>query len=148
MGAAYTENLAHSRKEATRRQRIEAEQRRRDELRDGYARLKEVLPISNQKSNKVSLLERATNHIVHLEATNRELQARLAQLEQEMGRLRALNEKISLPSSSETPSPGVFDARPISPPPDGPLQTVVQRVQHTPSEGSGRSSPSMSDNGY
>jgi glycogen debranching enzyme len=58
MGVAFTENLAHSRKEATRRQRIEAEQRRRDELRDGYAKLKEVLPISNQKSSKVSLLER------------------------------------------------------------------------------------------
>jgi Helix-loop-helix DNA-binding domain len=58
MGVPFTENLAHSRKEATRRQRIEAEQRRRDELRDGYAKLKEVLPISNQKSSKVSLLER------------------------------------------------------------------------------------------
>lgn len=58
MGAPYTENLAHSRKEATRRQRIEAEQRRRDELRDGYAKLKDVLPVSNQKSSKVSLLER------------------------------------------------------------------------------------------
>lgn len=58
MGASFGQNLAHSRKEATRRQRIEAEQRRRDELRDGYAKLKEVLPISNQKSSKVSLLER------------------------------------------------------------------------------------------
>lgn len=59
MGVAYAvENLAHSRKEATRRQRIEAEQRRRDELRDGYAKLKDVLPVSNQKSSKVSLLER------------------------------------------------------------------------------------------
>jgi hypothetical protein len=60
--AAYShptvENLAHTRKEATRRQRIEAEQRRRDELRDGYAKLKDVLPVSNQKSSKVSLLER------------------------------------------------------------------------------------------
>ena len=46
------------RREAFRRQRIEAEQRRRDELRDGYARLKDVLPVSNQKSSKVSLLER------------------------------------------------------------------------------------------
>ena len=58
MGATFVENLAHSRKEATRRQRIEAEQRRRDELRDGYAKLKDVLPVSNQKSSKVSLLER------------------------------------------------------------------------------------------
>lgn len=54
------QDIAHSRKEATRRQRIEAEQRRRDELRDGYARLKDVLPVSNQKSSKVSLLERGT----------------------------------------------------------------------------------------
>lgn len=51
-------DLANTRKEATRRQRIEAEQRRRDELRDGYARLKDALPVSNQKSSKVSLLER------------------------------------------------------------------------------------------
>ena len=58
MGIAYVENLANSRKEATRRQRIEAEQRRRDELRDGYAKLKDALPVSNQKSSKVSLLER------------------------------------------------------------------------------------------
>ena len=58
MGVGMAESLANTRKEATRRQRIEAEQRRRDELRDGYARLKEVLPVSNQKSSKVSLLER------------------------------------------------------------------------------------------
>lgn len=62
MGATFVENLAHSRKEATRRQRIEAEQRRRDELRDGYAKLKDVLPVSNQKSSKVSLLERGKPH--------------------------------------------------------------------------------------
>ena len=55
---SVVQEIAHNRKEATRRQRIEAEQRRRDELRDGYARLKDVLPVSNQKSSKVSLLER------------------------------------------------------------------------------------------
>lgn len=58
MGIGMAESLANTRKEATRRQRIEAEQRRRDELRDGYARLKDALPVSNQKSSKVSLLER------------------------------------------------------------------------------------------
>lgn len=83
---AYHENPAHSRKEATRKQRIEAEQHRRDELRDGYAKLKDVLPVSNQKSSKVSLLERATSHIVKLEAVNRELQNRLVSLESEMQR--------------------------------------------------------------
>ena len=55
---SMVQELAHTRKEATRKQRIESEPRRRDELRDGYARLKDVLPVSNQKSSKVSLLER------------------------------------------------------------------------------------------
>jgi hypothetical protein len=58
---SVVQEIAHNRKEATRRQRIEAEQRRRDELRDGYARLKDVLPVSNQKSSKVSLLERGSS---------------------------------------------------------------------------------------
>lgn len=64
MGHGFVENLAHTRKEATRRQRIEAEQRRRDELRDGYAKLKDVLPVSNQKSSKVSLLERGKSPLL------------------------------------------------------------------------------------
>ena len=46
------------RREEIRRQRIESEQRRRDELRDGYRRLKDALPVSNQESSKVSLLDR------------------------------------------------------------------------------------------
>jgi hypothetical protein len=45
------------RKESMRRQRTEAEQRRRDELRDGYTKLKYVLPPSNQKGSKVSFLK-------------------------------------------------------------------------------------------
>lgn len=57
-GQALAEHLSNNRKEATRRQRIEAEQKRRDELREGYAQLKNVLPLTNQKSSKVSLLER------------------------------------------------------------------------------------------
>jgi hypothetical protein len=49
---------ADMRRETIRRQRIESEQRRRDELREGYRRLKDSLPVSNQKSSKVSLLDR------------------------------------------------------------------------------------------
>ncbi|KAF5392594.1 hypothetical protein D9757_002278 [Collybiopsis confluens] len=136
---AYHENLAHSRKEATRRQRIEAEQRRRDELRDGYAKLKDVLPVSNQKT---------TNHIISLESLNQELQSRLATLEAEMHRLRALNEKISL-TSNNTPSPGMFsEARPISPPPEIPSQAVIPtRAAYVPSDDSSHSSPAVSDGG-
>lgn len=146
MGVAFAENLAHSRKEATRRQRIEAEQRRRDELRDGYAKLKEVLPISNQKSSKVSLLERATNHIVALEKANKELRDRLASLEQEMQRLRSISEKISL-TATEGATPTVFDGRADSPPdiPHIPHSLASVKGQQPPLEDS---SPSASENGY
>jgi len=161
MGVQYVENLANSRKEATRRQRIEAEQRRRDELRDGYAKLKDALPVSNQKSSKVSLLERgrlhflaysyphslslpATNHIIALEKENKELQARIAFMEKESQRLRALNEKISL-SSEGTPSPENHMGRPISPPPDiAPASLASSRGHQSSSE---HSSPSTSDGG-
>lgn len=78
-----------NRREEIRRQRIESEQRRRDELRDGYRRLKEALPISNQKSSKVSLLDRATTHIKYLEMTQGQLQTRLQQAENETARLRS-----------------------------------------------------------
>ncbi|OJT08487.1 hypothetical protein TRAPUB_670 [Trametes pubescens] len=149
MGVNVAESLANTRKEATRRQRIEAEQRRRDELRDGYARLKDVLPVSNQKSSKVSLLERATNHISSLEKTNRQLQQRLAHLESEVTRLRSLNEKISL-GVNNTPSPGgtTMETRPLSPPPEGsPAQHQLTSVagQDPPIA---ESSPSASESGY
>ncbi|OCH90052.1 hypothetical protein OBBRIDRAFT_731498 [Obba rivulosa] len=150
-GMGFQQNPAEVRKEATRKQRIEAEQRRRDELRDGYARLKDVLPVSNQKSSKVSLLERATNHIVSLEKTNRQLQQRLATLEQEVQRLRSLNEKISL-GVGGTPSPDQvnMDARPLSPPPEGSQVSQQHQLasvagQEPPRE---ESSPSASEGGF
>lgn len=76
------------RREEIRRQRIESEQRRRDELREGYRRLKDSLPVSNQKSSKVSLLDRATTHIKYLEMTQSQLSMRLQQAESETQRLR------------------------------------------------------------
>ncbi|PCH34140.1 hypothetical protein WOLCODRAFT_63513 [Wolfiporia cocos MD-104 SS10] len=143
------EKLANTRKEATRRQRIEAEQRRRDELRDGYARLKEVLPVSNQKSSKVSLLERACNHIEALEKNNRQLQERLHMVEQEVARLRTLNEKISLGGVGNTPSPGQvnMDARPLSPPPEEPPVSQHQLASVAGQDPPAECSPTP-DNGY
>jgi hypothetical protein len=88
--------IIQKRREEIRRQRIESEQRRRDELRDGYRRLKDVLPVSNQKSSKVSLLERATSHIKFLEVSQQQLQQRLASAESETQRLRHVNEKLML----------------------------------------------------
>ncbi|KAF9567858.1 hypothetical protein CPC08DRAFT_626399 [Agrocybe pediades] len=140
MGAAYVENVANSRKEATRRQRIEAEQRRRDELRDGYSKLKDVLPISNMKASKVSLLERATNHIVALERENKELSQRIALMEEETRRLRALNERISL-SAEGTASPNAMGT---------PLPESVPAAEATTasSQASEQSSPSASEGGH
>lgn len=88
--------VINKRREEIRRQRIESEQRRRDELREGYRKLKDVLPVSNQKSSKVSLLDRATLHIKYLELTQQQLQQRLQSAEMETQRLRLVNEKLSL----------------------------------------------------
>jgi hypothetical protein len=85
-----------ARREEIRRQRIESEQRRRDELRDGYRRLKDALPVSNQKSSKVCLLDRATTHIKYLEMTTQQLQSRVQQAEAEVQRLRQFNEALML----------------------------------------------------
>jgi len=90
-----------ARREEIRRQRIESEQRRRDELRDGYRRLKDALPVSNQKSSKVSLLDRATTHIRYLEMTQQQLQTRLAQAEAETTRLRHVNEALMLGTAEQ-----------------------------------------------
>ncbi|KAF8493811.1 hypothetical protein JB92DRAFT_1161153 [Gautieria morchelliformis] len=145
-GHVLAETLANSRKEATRRQRIEAEQRRRDELRDGYSRLKDILPLSNQKSSKVSLLERATNYIANLDQSSKILHARVTALEAQVARLSEINERLSLTVAHHTghmpteldlglpplpPPQGHFDEhetepdveqrleqRPLSPPPD------------------------------
>lgn len=92
---------ADMRRETIRRQRIESEQRRRDELREGYRRLKESLPVSNQKSSKVSLLDRATTHIKYLEVTTQQLQTRLQQAEAEVSRLRNVNEALMLGTAEQ-----------------------------------------------
>ncbi|KAJ6467931.1 hypothetical protein DFH09DRAFT_508316 [Mycena vulgaris] len=72
------QNKEATRRERIRQERIETEQRHRDELRDGYIRLKKVLPDSNVKSSKASLLDRATNYISALESKNKALQDRIA----------------------------------------------------------------------
>ncbi|KAI6048002.1 hypothetical protein EDC04DRAFT_2886790 [Pisolithus marmoratus] len=94
-------NTTDTRRETIRKQRIESEQRRRDELRDGYRRLKDALPVSNQKSSKVSLLDRATTHVKYLEMTAQQLQARLQQAENEVQRLRTVNEALMLGTAEQ-----------------------------------------------
>ena len=79
--AAPTASDRHlSRRGKIRRQRLEMEQSRRDELRDSYLRLKDALPVSNT-TPKALLLDRATDHIKSLEL-------RVQQAENEAARLR------------------------------------------------------------
>jgi hypothetical protein len=76
------------------------------------------------------------------------MQARIITLEQEVLRLRGLNEKISL--GVDTPSPGSgqlhssIDSRPLSPPPEAvsahPLRGQEPTNEHT--------SPPGSENGF
>jgi hypothetical protein len=70
-------------------------------LRDGYRRLKDALPVSNQKSSKVSLLDRATTHVKYLEMTAQQLQTRLQQAESEVQRLRTVNEALMLGTAEQ-----------------------------------------------
>lgn len=93
---ATTDASRDSRRETVRKQRIESEQRRRDELREGYARLKETLPASNQKASKVSILDRAVSHIKYLEAVKEQLEVRLKGADHEVHRLRNVNEALML----------------------------------------------------
>jgi len=92
---------ADSRRETIRKQRIESEQRRRDELRDGYARLKDTLPPSNQKASKVSLLDRATSHLRYLDTVKDQLEIRLKAAETEVHRLRSVNEALMLGTATQ-----------------------------------------------
>jgi hypothetical protein len=98
---ATHETSVSKRREEVRKQRIESEQRRRDELRDGYRRLKDVLPVSNQKSSKVSLLDRATTHIRQLEMTQTHMIMKINELESETARLRNVNETLMLSAAEQ-----------------------------------------------
>lgn len=56
-------SVVSHRREEIRRQPIESEQHRRDDLREGLACLKDVLPVSNQKGSKMALLGRGKSPI-------------------------------------------------------------------------------------
>jgi hypothetical protein len=93
---ATSDGKPERRREDIRKQRIESEQRRRDELREGYNRLKQALPPSNQKSSKASILERATVCITDLNQKTGSLASRVEELESELRRVRVLNETLML----------------------------------------------------
>ena len=88
----------------------------------------------------------ATNYIIQLDKSTRQMQTRLAALEAEVQRLRTLNEKISLsvggtPEAMGGGGPGNGMAgpagmvhpmdRPLSPPPEGQQQLAPPPSQQT-----------------
>lgn len=90
---------------------IESEQRRRDELRASYLRLKDAVPThslglgSHQKLSKVVLLDRATTSVNSLEKSRQQLLAKIREVEEEGVRLRQANEALVLSSVAERPAP-------------------------------------------
>ncbi|KAG9086517.1 hypothetical protein FRC06_003041, partial [Ceratobasidium sp. 370] len=63
--------------ESRRRHIVSSEQRRRDQLREGFARLKNMLPASTEKCSKLNLLDRATTYVGYLRETLRQTQEEL-----------------------------------------------------------------------
>ncbi|ORY28511.1 hypothetical protein BCR39DRAFT_559530 [Naematelia encephala] len=87
--------IIFDRPEAIKKARIESEQRRRDELRKGFERVKDVLPKSNQRASKSNILDRAVAHIEQIHASNNYLLAQLEQKEKELASLRAAHQDLA-----------------------------------------------------
>ncbi|WVF69236.1 hypothetical protein IAT40_004012 [Kwoniella sp. CBS 6097] len=101
-----------SKREDVRKARIESEQRRRDELREGFRRLKDALPVTNQRSSKVSLLDRAVAHIQAIESANRYLLTELEKSNTECTKLREIvHSEMVLRQRTASNSPGSQGAR-------------------------------------
>ncbi|KAI9434243.1 hypothetical protein H4582DRAFT_2081297 [Lactarius indigo] len=105
------------RRQEVRGLRIEFEQRKREELKASYRRLKDAVPMhglglkSHQKLSKIVLLDRATTSINSLEKNQQQLLAKIREVEEEGDRLRQANEALALSSvagrSGPCPSPAV-----------------------------------------
>ena len=89
--------------ETIHHQCIKSEQRHHDELCDSYCRLKDALSVSDQKSSKVSLLNRASTHVKYLEMTIQQLQTRLQQAKNEVERLCMCVSSLHILLSQLTP---------------------------------------------
>ncbi|WVQ96727.1 hypothetical protein IAU59_003834 [Kwoniella sp. CBS 9459] len=102
-----------SKREDVRKARIESEQRRRDELREGFRRLKDALPVTNQRASKVSLLDRAVAHIQSIESANRYLLAELEKSNTDCTKLREIvHSEMVLRQRTASNSPNSQGARP------------------------------------
>ncbi|WVQ83006.1 hypothetical protein IAT38_005144 [Cryptococcus sp. DSM 104549] len=98
-----------SKREDVRKARIESEQRRRDELREGFKRLKDALPQTSQRASKSSLLDRSVQHIQAIEGANRYLLQQLDEATKECAKLREiLHSEVKHRTASNSPDqPGM-----------------------------------------
>ncbi|RSH87556.1 uncharacterized protein EHS24_000066 [Apiotrichum porosum] len=101
--------LLPAKREDIRRARIESEQRRRNELREGFDRLRDALPASSQRTSKSAILDRAVAHIQQVEASNRFMSEAFEGLRREIDELRVLNNKLV---TAMTHAPGSAEASP------------------------------------
>lgn len=95
--AGFGDSTFIERKNEIRRNRIEAEQRRRNDLRNGFKMLKECLGAraSGSRVSKTGLLSRAILHIRSVETKNDELQRKCQLLNDENLKLRQANAYLS-----------------------------------------------------
>ncbi|KAG8737617.1 hypothetical protein FRC10_008019 [Ceratobasidium sp. 414] len=84
----HAQSIDPLRREEIRQQRVASEQRRRNDLRGGFAHLKDTLPNSHRKCSKTALLDQATQHLLHLEAMLQQRQDALAACQMEVTRLQ------------------------------------------------------------
>lgn len=84
-------------------------QRRRNELREGFDRLRDALPASSQRTSKSAILDRAVAHIQQVEASNRFMSEAFEGLRREIDELRVLNNKLV---TAMTHAPGSAEASP------------------------------------
>jgi len=104
-GSSPAHNRAASRAlrrlQQIRRPQTGPEQRRRDDLRASYHRLKTAVPthglslVSHPRPSKIALLDRAATRINSLETSRQQLLAKIREVEEEAARLRQVNEALA-----------------------------------------------------
>ncbi|KAF8274685.1 hypothetical protein EI94DRAFT_1712882 [Lactarius quietus] len=98
------------RRQEIRRPHVGPEQRRRDELRASYHRLKNAVPtqgvghVSRPRPTKIALLDRAATRINSLEESRQQLLTKIREVEVEAARLRQANEALALSVVGQHPT--------------------------------------------
>lgn len=93
-GSNASSGPMENRRESVRQQRIESEQRRRDDLRRHYDQLRDVLPPQQVRLSKVSILAKATEYIRELEVKNSHEVSKVENLTAEITRLRQVHDTL------------------------------------------------------